>query len=244
MTEKQISQPNPFQITNTDRVAYFTAHPDDATMFFAYALDSSSRALQSQGGEPLHGYVASDGEASEKGNREFVTTGGRRLEARAEASYLGVPAQKLHLPSHPDGRLLDHDNLAKLTDDVDEFIGVNGITKAITFDKLGYDGHGDHIATHSAVKEAMSNHPHLEAFTLNPVGEGEIYVPSTDVDKKIGGLALHTSQFRIYPAHAINGNSEGMAQIGSFVLPKDDEKDLSKYSDLWIAETYDVLRAR
>ena len=225
---------NVFNLSETDRVAYITAHPDDTSMFMAYAISHHADFHTNTGQRP-YAYVASDGEASTKGDPEFVRSGGRRIEAIKEAEFLGIPSNRIHFPGLPDGRLMDHQS--GMSDDIEEYIGANGISKAITMGEFGGDGHPDHIATHVATLAVRSSFPNLEVFGVNSQGKGEVVIPNMEINIKLGGLALNASQFSISasPTHVSK-----FRQIGDFWIPDGDKDELTAYNNFLKHETYDV----
>lgn len=236
---RSIENRNVFNLDPTDRVAYFTAHPDDASMFMAYALDNTAKLIAETGSEPLHAYIASNGEASTKGDRDFVLAGRRREEAMAEAEYFGVPKSRLHLPGHPDSKLGESYNHSVLTRDIDSFIDGNKITTAITLGAAGGDGHSDHVATHHAVVSLQRNFPRMNIFSLNSKGQGEIVIPKTNIDVKLGGLALNSSQFEIN-RNEENVDNGSLHRIGGFVVASSQAESLSPYQHYLEYESYDA----
>jgi LmbE family N-acetylglucosaminyl deacetylase len=232
---EDINSQNAFGWNRSDRIALFAAHPDDIEVMMGHAA-----MLALATGAQTHAYVASAGEASTRGDREFVRSGGRKFETLSGLGHLGLKLENVYISNLPDGELGDQDYFELLVDDVGYFVDSRGLTGAVTLGNNGGDGASlDHRAVHEAVMEAAGQQTRV--WGLNSEHEGSLSVEPDQVaqETKFGAIGFNWSQF---PIVRIDGREmpPDHVDIGSgFAAPVETAKILRHYLPLMTRETYD-----
>jgi LmbE family N-acetylglucosaminyl deacetylase len=205
MTELQ-----PIDLSDIERVLVVTAHPDDVDFGFAGTV-----ATMTDAGITVTYCIVTDGDAggSETGIPREEMSALRRDEQTAAAAVVGV--DDLHFLGHPDGRV---ESTLDLRRDISRVIRrvrpdrVMMQSPVLNLDRI-YGSHPDHIAAATAALAAVYPdarnrwaHPELEAEGLEPwtvpqawLGAGgpdlTHFVDITDtVERKIQALLCHKSQ--------------------------------------------------
>lgn len=183
-----------------DNVLVALAHPDDEVLFGgAITALRKKRAI-------VHVAVATDGEASTRGDTTLVQSGGRRKEANSALADYSIPVRRRHFLALPDGGL----NKGKfpgqivpapaLVAELGWLATSRDIRSIVTFDRNGYDGHDDHAALFAAAQQVQAERSAaskpLRLFGLTK-GPNELYIP-VDPAAKLRALAHHASQFTVH----------------------------------------------
>jgi LmbE family N-acetylglucosaminyl deacetylase len=169
------------------------AHPDDEFLVGG-ALD-----LFRAHGITTHAIVATDGEASDRGDPEQLRNFHRRYEAGKALGKYGVRMENQHFLGLPDGEISKDEHVEAIANMIGRLLGEHSIRSVVTLGRHGYDNHADHIALHDAAGLAASAYsaanPFIELYglTRNPSPH---QIPA-DPYAKLQRLALHRSQFDI-----------------------------------------------
>lgn len=180
-------------ITDGSDVLATIAHPDDE-----FLIGNLLEKLRRQNIR-THLVIASDGEASDRGDPNFLSKLGRREEiGRALAAY-GIFERNQHYLGLPDSELSHADHISTMAHTVGRLLAKHTIRTVVTLGHYGYDKHPDHIATHDATAWAVAGYaaanPNVRLFGLSR--QSADYAVSADPALKLRRLAHHRSQFDI-----------------------------------------------
>lgn len=180
-------------------------HPDDEVM-----IAGGIAALHTVVGNKISIVYATNGEASTKGNPDFVTSGQRREEAIASMASLGLGSMSVFL-GLPDGALHTRGQRVLLEAAIQNVLRATGTSPAtiLTLGQFGHDNHRDHIASHEAARRAAQNHGNAQVIGLHSEGAVQIPVRPTD---KLQILRHHPSQFGPEP-------SVGDPELQQYLMP-------------------------
>jgi LmbE family N-acetylglucosaminyl deacetylase len=221
-----------FNISEGEHILALHAHNDDELLHGAAML-----SLQASGAI-VHVVIATKGEASNRGNSEFLQAGGRDDESRAALAHYNIPESQQHrLFGLPDSRLNRPDVFRNLTAQIDTISEDTGATKFITLGEQGI-GNSDHRAVHeAALIVALLRrriHENIELYGLTTDHPDVIVKIDEDTRRtKITALAEHDSQFEgIRPPTAGDVIDSGRTTIAGFHLPIETAALLMPYHDL------------
>jgi|GEM_PF-5738035 len=225
-----------FGLQAGDRVGVLLAHPDDESLLVGGLL----HALKA-GGVVVHAMTATNGEASTKGNPDFVREGARQIESVAALSKLGIDANHRHYFNLPDSELhLPHarERLVSLLNAVVEH---KRLSHLFTLGTEGYDGHEDHIQTHQAAVEVQRlrhiSGKVLAVWELQRDTPGEAFVPVEPTQKL--ALAAEHDQFGIWPLHtSLEALPQVLYALHGHLLDEPTYREVQMYGPLLQEETY------
>lgn len=202
-----------------------TAHPDDESLFLGGVI-----AYYAAQGVEIHLICATRGEKGQITlNQDLLQTQAgdiRTKELMNAAAILGI--QNVEILDYPDGSLCN-DIYAELASTIKQKIEVFKPQVVLTFDRLGYSGHLDHIAismitTFAFLNTKISNKLYYFARSNNenkkacPQNDYFVYFPEGYSDKEITSR-IDTSQ--VYTKH--------IAAISQHRSQQDDVQKTIKY---------------
>lgn len=167
------------------------AHPDDEFLI------GGVLGLFKKYGITTHAVIATDGEASDRGDPERLRNRERRLEAGKALFKYGIRRENQHFLGVPDGQVSLEEHTATVTHAIGLLLDTHPISTVVTLGRGGYDNHRDHQAVHQAAEQADAIYGSdglVYGLTKN---EGHVQIPF-DPALKLKRLAPHESQFEIY----------------------------------------------
>jgi LmbE family N-acetylglucosaminyl deacetylase len=169
------------------------AHPDDE--FLIGGLLGTFHTY----GIATHAVIATDGEASDRGDPERLRNRERRHEAGKALAKYGVRPENQHFLGLPDSGLSSDEHIVKMTHAIEGLLATQSISTVVTLGEHGYDNHTDHKAVHLAAQRAAAEYasidPDVQLYGLTR-NEGDVQIPADPVTK-LKRLAYHRSQFEI-----------------------------------------------
>lgn len=224
----------PFAESGT-RALFVAAHPDDEFLT-AGALEALRK-----NNVTVRALIASDREASSRGERNFVRSGGRREEGALALAAYGIPRDRQYFLNLPDGRLREQEFSSAVTRTIGDMLYEHGITTVVTLGRLGVDSHPDHVATHTAAYEAIAGHVGPDLGTVRLFGL-DTSNPTThiaaDPTLKFRNLAYHESQFGIDVSNPSYTPKSGTVEVKEVQLTDRTRADLDPYDLLLTTEPY------
>ncbi len=182
---------NPFNLPRLSRAAIVLAHPDDEVLNIALFKE-----LEHQGAE-VSVFVATNGEASTKGDPEFVASGGREHEMRRSLDRLNIKKHNRRQLKLPDFNLQDPDIQAELRDEITDFAYQQGTDVFFVVGDAGLP-HPDHQSvfdtTIAVANELQAAGIDVRAWELSKLGAGDVYLPF-NAGLKEPHIDIHRSQF-------------------------------------------------
>lgn len=171
-------------LTPNSRPLFLVAHPDDEVLMQGALSTCADHGLAPKV------VFATNGEASTKGDQDFVRSNGRITEATASLGVLGIKPSQLHFFELADGKLgISKHQLA---------IKLGALIRSIESDCIftlgpkGYDGHADHIATHVVALD-MKSSLGVGVFGLTKRTCTRPFKPKADCMREM--FSCHGSQF-------------------------------------------------
>lgn len=180
-----------FNLKPKSRVLHTLAHPDDE------ALEVALLGLHATQDVEVFVIVATDGEASSKGDQRLVKNRYRQQEMRRSLEFLGVSPENQFYLGLDDFYLSHPDNAAKLGEAIDDIAYQQGIDAFFTTGDVGYED-DDHRTVHDVTIETATTifkrGVDVSAWSLTEPGLGDVYIP---FNAQILGpvLDIHWTQF-------------------------------------------------
>ncbi len=225
--------PTLFGAQPDDVVLIAHAHPDDEMM------TAGAAKYLHEIGIPVVSYIATYGEASNRGDPALLAGGLRRIEAAGAAARLGIlPELQIH-DNLGDGQLPRA--IGALTLRISGLVADYNIKHIITAGEHGYDGHQDHIAVHEAVKTVKSQ----EAYFGEPLHVWGLtrqigtYTLPPNSALRMDVLANHRSQFELIKLEPGKPIPAGWVKLDDYALSPETRKLLATYLPLFkLRESY------
>ncbi len=170
------------------------AHPDDE--FLVGGLLEQYRL----NGITTHAVIATDGEASDRGDPEALRNLHRRQEAGRALARYGILGENQQYLGLPDGGLAGASHVHTIARAIGTLLVERPIHTVITLGHDGYDNHTDHVAVHVAADLAVTSHNISAGSPVRLLGltryDTGIQV-AADPSLKLHRLAEHRTQFDI-----------------------------------------------
>jgi LmbE family N-acetylglucosaminyl deacetylase len=216
------------------------AHPDDEFLVGGL-LD-----LLHANNVTTHAVIATDGEASDRGDPEDLRNFQRRYEAGKALARYGIRMENQHFLGLPDGALSANEHINTVAYSVGRLLAEYPIRTVVTLGHYGYDDHADHIAIHTAAESAVSSYatanPNLQLYGLTH-SETDIRVPA-DAKEKLRRLAHHQSQFDIDVSDPSYQPTPGTVEQPGIQLSEASRGYLARYFNNMHLERYDSYTLR
>lgn len=218
---------------NTEVLAVW-AHPDDEFLIGGLLEELRLDNIAT------HVIVASDGEASDRGDPDYLSSLGRRYEAGVALTAYGIQEKRQSFLGLPDSRLSEARNLSSVAHFIGRRLAQHTIRTVITLGADGYDGHDDHIATHQAAAWAVSAYaaanPNVRLLGL--ARQEADYKINANPALKLGRLAFHRSQFTIDLSNPSYQPTPGSLEQPGIRLSATSQSYLRQYQDNLHTEHY------
>lgn len=226
----------PFWLAEGSHVIAVIAHPDDEFMF-----GEAIRSLVSKS-YPLDVVVLTDGEASTRGEPEFVRSGKRQRESRQALGALGLCSDRQWYLRLPDTKIGERKHTERAALSLANLALAHGTSAIITTGPDGF-GHDDHSAAHDCAVAAASivyrvnnkSAPTVWGLSERP-GEETFLVNS---DAKLAVLRHHVSQFALKAAGLdAPPPPKGWVRLGGYDIAAEHYALLRPYEQLLEVESY------